>query len=102
VKILLLAMMLTSCVTYPRYSTKYECTDLQKRRLASLVGRCTANMQAGQSTAYQIADACYASSLKAICSPQPYFERIDLLGNPSAAIECRFALTEYELNVCEN
>lgn len=98
--LILAALLCTSCVTYPRYVKKYECTDQQKANLPVVVNTCISNFRESKK-ARHISDACYDVALKSLCSPTDYFERVNVFGDVGNAIPCKYSVTYYENFICD-
>jgi hypothetical protein len=95
-----IALLLTSCVTYPRYVKKYDCNDQQKANLPVVVNTCISNFKDSK-VAKEISDTCYDIALKSLCSPTDYFERVNVFGNVGSAIPCKYSVTYYENFICD-
>ena len=102
-KIAMCVISLYGCATYPRYVKKYECLEWQKKRLPDVTNNCIAQLQKQNSKRppKEIAAVCYEIALKSLCEPKDYFERLDIFGNETAAIPCKYSITHYESYICD-
>lgn len=102
VKILFMAIVLTGCVSYPKYRIKYECSVEQKKRLPDVVNNCLRDLkkQGISENSKQVAASCYDVALKSLCEPKDYFEKVDFFGNRTAPTPCNFAYSMYESYIC--
>ena len=101
-KIALLAVLLTGCVTYPKYVKKYECTGSQKYRLPQVVLDCIDSVHNQKQDTRKAADICHAISLKSLCTPRDYFVRVSLpTFQETTEIRCSKAESFLESYICD-
>lgn len=102
-KIIILSLLLTSCVTYPRYVKRYECAPDQKDRLDAVTNLCIKSIALQrQIKMTSLMDKCHAVALKSLCTPEDWFQRVSLpFFSVTADIPCSDAITAYEGYVCD-
>ena len=102
-RIILLAILLTGCVTYPAYEKQYECTDKQKDRLPIIVNNCiNSSLLNSEHRGISVIDKCHAVGLRTVCNPvKMYRWKTWPFGDDSAAIPCENAVSYVEHWVCD-
>jgi len=94
-KALLLAVLLTGCVT-SKYVTRYECDDKYRKFIATTSVRCI------DSAGAKAIDECRSNAMKVMCKPKAYFKR-SLWPIPGETVEkpCSEASTLAEWWICQ-
>lgn len=101
-RIILLALFLTSCVTYPKYVKKYECTRDQKYRLPEVILDCLESTHKQKQKTRETIDQCHSVALKAVCTPRDYFVRVALpTFQETTEIRCSKAQSFIENYICD-
>lgn len=97
------ALMVTGCVTYPKYVKEYRCDGGQKYRLPEVVLDCidSTHKQKQRSTRLTV-DYCHDIALRSVCTPVDTFKRVNLpTFQETKAINCNDANTFLESFVCD-
>lgn len=102
-RIILLAMLLTGCITVPVFEKQYECTDKQKDRLPTVVNNCiNSSLLNSEYRESSVIDRCHAVGLRSVCNPVKMYKwKSYPFGDDSAAIPCEQAYSVFERWVCD-
>ena len=102
-RIILLAIMLTGCITVPVFEKQYECTDQQKNRLPTVVNNCINSALFNSEYRHSsVIDRCHSVGLRTVCNPvKTYRWKTWPFGDASAAIPCENAVSYVEHWVCD-
>ena len=103
-KILVLALLLTGCVTFPRHYTRYECTPKAFADMARYTDTCiqsTARTTDKRADMSRYITQCRENAMAILCERKSYFKRHSIPFGPSAELPCSKAITAAEHFVCQ-
>jgi len=100
-KIILSCLFVTGCVGIPKYVERYECSEKQKEKLPTIFTQCVRGLDSQKFKPADKTKACYDYALMSSCSKKASFQHRDFLGRGLAPLDCREAMTSWELFVCE-
>jgi len=95
-KALLLAILLTGCVT-SKYITRYECDDKYRKFILTSSNRCI------DSAGPLKIEECRSNAMKVMCTPRAYFKRsiFPMPGGETVEKPCSEASTLQEWWICQ-
>ena len=102
-RILLLALMLTGCVTFPRHYTRYQCTG-KFEEIAKYTDTCiasTAQTTDKKADMERYITQCRVNAMAILCDRVSYFKRNSIPFGPSTELPCSKASTAAEHFVCQ-
>lgn len=100
-KIIFLSFLFVGCVGIPKYVERYECTEKQKEKLPVIFTQCVRGLESQKFKPADKTKACYDHALMSVCNKKAGFRHRDFLGRDLAPIDCREAITTWEIFVCE-
>jgi len=102
-RIILLAILLTGCVTYPTAVKRFECNAEEKKRLHRVVTPCLESMFLNAPYRDdEVAEKCHAIALRTVCRPKAFYRwEVFPFGVESSDIPCEQAYSWAERWVCD-